>query len=190
MVQRFNKKAMEVIQPKDKVELERNGVKYFYEKAALQSVHPPEAHFGFTYWSLMIPPFKPERMLMLGCGQHTIPRLIRKIWGEDVLETCNEHEDAFEFVKKQKGILFDYIIIDLFDGGYPAKGILNDSFVEDIATISSGLVAINSSKLIFHATNYRHKFDLLVEKKLKNNVVTFMALKGSEHQSSSALPPF
>ena len=61
---------------------------YHIEKGVIQSVEPPESHFGFSYWSLMIPPVKPENALMLGCGNHTVPKLIEKIWGKFDL-TCD-----------------------------------------------------------------------------------------------------
>ena len=161
--------------------------RYYIEKGVIQAVDPPESHFGFSYWSLMIPPICPNSVLMLGCGEHTIPKLIERIWGLFDL-TCNEEEDAFEFVKTLKGRTFDYIIIDLFDGSQPIDRIASDNFVQDIAELSNGLVAVNSNTTLYIDRAYRHHFEKVLEKRLNNNVVTFMKRNGVERQYFAVKP--
>ena len=98
--------------------IEHRGVKYYLDKGVVQSIDPPESHFGFTYWALMIPPFKPKKILMLGCGDHTIIKLIEKIY-DFVENTCNcMGKDAFLLVDnsvKYKGE-WDYVWKSLVTG--------------------------------------------------------------------------
>lgn len=169
---------------------EHSGVQYYIEDGAVQSVVPETAHFGFSYWALMIPPFKPEDMLQLGCGAHTISKLINKVWGDTDL-TCDEGRDAFQFAKELRGDsrIFDYIIVDVYNGGTPHPNVFEDDFVDDIAALSRGLVAINASE-----TNagkwqrYLRSFDNVLEKRLNNNKVTFLSRKGFMRQYFAILP--
>ena len=49
---------------------------------AIYSMSPPETLFGFTVWSHMIPPVKPEHTCILGYGKGQAAELMRKIWGQ------------------------------------------------------------------------------------------------------------
>lgn len=102
-------------------------------KGAVFAVDPPETLFGATYFSHMIPCFKPETMLILGYGHGVVAKLTRKIWGEKIKITgvdTNpgtykhiEHRivvgDAYDYVKHCTDSMFktryDYICIDLYD---------------------------------------------------------------------------
>ena len=163
---------------------------YYIEKGVIQAVDPPESHFGFSYWALMIPPVEPHRVLMLGCGKHTIPRLMRRIWGGWWSLICNETDDAFEFVArlaKVGGQKFDYIIIDLFEGPNVPPEIYSKDFLQNIASLSEGLIAINSDGSMDGAP-YQEWFDKVLEKKLNNNVVTFLARHGYQKQYFASRP--
>lgn len=161
---------------------EHKGVKYFHEKGVVQSVDPPEAHFGFTYWSLMIPPFKPNSVLMLGAGEETIPKLIKKIYGEKVsVNSIGKYEpydpiDAFDFVNYMSGTVapYDYVIIDIFDGDKVPPEVKSETFVKNLATITRHMLAINDNTFHFSETPYQNYFNFALQKKLNNNIVTFL----------------
>ena len=122
----------------------------------VQSVWPCE--YGFSgYWSLMVPPFKPESVLILGYGWGTTAALIKKIWGKEVhiigVDTTLEpkrfdpnsmiQEDAKRFVKKNRGKV-DVVLIDLFEGMYPSEFLMDDKFVRDVKRITKKLLILNS----------------------------------------------
>ena len=56
-------------------------VELFKQDKVIQSMIPAETLFGFTYWSHMIPPYKPKNILILGYGKGQVVDLIEKIWG-------------------------------------------------------------------------------------------------------------
>ena len=157
------------------------GVTYRVEKDVVQAVIPAESHFGFSYWALMIPPVKPKDILMLGCGTHTIPILIDRVWGQGRGLTCSEDKDAFDFVKTLKGQTFDYIIVDLFEGPHVPPAIYSKDFLQDLSELSTGLVAINSDGSM-DGSPYQTWFGKVLEKKLNNNVVTFLERHGYQKQ--------
>jgi len=168
--------------------IQHNHVIYHFEDGALQFVDPPMAHFGFTYWSLMIPPIKPNKVLQLGCGGHTIPHLIEKIWGKIDL-TCNEDKDAFQFALdlRKGGKMFDYIIVDVYQGATPHPNILKNDFLHDLHEISSGLIAINAQNFEQGAP-YQPYFDIVLMKRLNYNVVTFLKHKDDTRQYFAIFP--
>jgi len=174
-------------------EITENQITHYLNRGALQSVDPPEAYFGFAYWVLTIPPFKPTSMLMLGCGGHTIPRLIRKIYGK-VMITCVDNDsksenssmnlsmhykqDAFDFVKECAS-LFDFIVIDLFDGHKTIRAIYEESFIRNLARISTGMIAVNTMGFEGYA-EYQDYFTFVTAKVLKDNEVVFFKAKSDE----------
>jgi len=170
--------------------LQHEGVSYVVEGGAVQSVYPPESHFGFTYWSLMIPPVKPKDILMLGCGAHTVPDLIDKVWGHGRSLTCDDGRDAFGFAHalREVGSTFDYIIVDVYQGATPHPGIFKDDFLHDLYAISTGLIAVNSATFEQEAP-YQPYFEVVLAKALNNNVVTFLRRRGSPERQYFALKP-
>lgn len=134
------------------------GETIYQNGGAMTSVYPAESFFGYTYWSLMIPPFKPKNMLVLGYGQGTVVALTEKIWGNN-LEVTNvdilQPDDlrvknflqmtAYDFVMQhaQNYDPFDYIVIDLYNGTEMSPTIYNPEFIEKIAQICSGRISIN-----------------------------------------------
>ena len=129
-----------------------------------QSAYPPPVQGG--YWKLMMPDRKPERVLALGVGGGTIPRMLLskypdvKIVGveisEAIVNAAIEHlklgelnmdlivADAFEYVYQDIG-KFDFIIVDLFDGfNFPLK-CLSPKFINRLQELldEKGMIYIN-----------------------------------------------
>ena len=125
----------------------------------VHGVKPAESWAGYLYWLLQVPPFKPNRMLMLGYGLGTVAELTRKIWGNDVaclgidvevLETYPQdtvvREDAFYWIKDGKAFdKFDYIVVDLFKGRNVEPRVFTDEFLGNLKSNLSpeGLVSIH-----------------------------------------------
>lgn len=149
-------------------EAEKSGIKYLYYKNTVQSVSPAESMFGYTVWSHMIPPFKPEHTLILGYGGGTVAELMRKIWGQSKItgvdiearkDRYNEYKmkimDAKEFLwdatkdKFYNGIplfsqtKYDYVCIDLWDGDKVCDFIFDTEFVVRLKEIATDLVCLN-----------------------------------------------
>ena len=122
----------------------------FYRiNGVIQSVNPPEIAFGYSYWSYMIPPFKPESVLILGAGQGTIESLIKKIWGEDISITSVDIKapatiiiDAREYTRICKD-KYDYVVVDIGIGADIPDFVFSEEFVKDLAKITGKLLAIN-----------------------------------------------
>ena len=129
----------------------------------VQSVWPCE--YGFSgYWSLMVPPFKPQDVLILGYGWGTVAALIRKNWGPLVeiigVDTATDkpkfepdlmiNQDAREYVEQtagsndigQNGV--DVVIIDLFNGMKHPDYFKDEDFVKGVRELTKHLLIINS----------------------------------------------
>ena len=143
------------------------------EKGAIQSVEPPESYFGLSYWSHMVPPYKPETVLMLGCGGHTIPKLINIIWGTDWEFTCNEKHDAKQFLsdRREDGHRFDYVIVDLFDGANMSDVVCDQEFIGKLRRVAEKLVAVNVPP---------HKINDVKDAYTKRNLFGLLAIRGTE----------
>ena len=149
---------------------EKAGAQYMYNKGALQSVKPAETMFGYSFWSHLIPPFKPEHSLLLGYGTGSSADLMRKIWGtckitgvdiearnDRYVEYRMKIMDAYDFVKDCtkdtffKGKIpllgekarFDYISIDLWDGDTVPAFVFDVEFVVRLREIATGLISMN-----------------------------------------------
>lgn len=172
------------------------GEKLFIEDHFIQSIKPPETLFGYTYWSYMIPPEKPRNMLILGYGEGTIDKLTRKVWGNDInvygvdkrksdveplikmsdeedyplVEVC---DDARNFLKICN-IVFDYIVIDLYNGDDICDFVFESSFVNKISDICSKRVSINLfNKYIGCEKVYEDFFRKEFTKDILNNKIIF-----------------
>ena len=122
----------------------------------VQSVWPCE--YGFSgYWSLMVPPFKPQDVLILGYGWGTVAALIRKNWGPLVeiigVDTTQDrpkfepdlmiNQDAREYVEQTGGSV-DVVIIDLFVGMKNPDFLNTEEFVKGVRELTKHLLIINS----------------------------------------------
>lgn len=105
---------------------------------AVQSVGPVDCLAWGGYWASMVPPFKPERMLVLGLGGATVPRLLVHRWGEGTSIVGVERDPGVLRVARDAGWLdipgltvvegdafgylretperFDCIGVDLYEG--------------------------------------------------------------------------
>lgn len=165
------------------IEFVQNGITHYIEDGLLQSVDPPESYFGFTYWSFMIPPFKPESILMLGCGKHTVIKLIEKVYGKDFELECSGDEDAFKFVKKlaKKKKQYDYVIVDFWEGGKVYDEVLSGTdFIKSLDKLSKGLIVLNVNTGLFklYETQYGNYFEILLTKQLTGNDIVFLKKLG------------
>ena len=127
-----------------------------------QSMHPPQMLFGYTYHAMMIPPFPPKNMLILGYGWGTIAHLTHRIWNYginmDAVDIAPQEAesilldeenvvsllimDAERFVQGCKRI-YDYVVIDLYNHDRIPKFVFSDSFIEGIRKITGRCLAIN-----------------------------------------------
>lgn len=124
---------------------------------AYQSFANPMALFGYTAFSMLVPPFYPKNMLILGYGGGNIAALTKRIWGDgvkidgveknDQIVNMNYDDnvliyDAEQFVRScQKQ--YDYVCIDLYDGKVIPDFVFSDEFVLNIKRISKKLLGIN-----------------------------------------------
>lgn len=142
---------------------DQNPPRYVYDMKGIASLSPSEHLFGYTYFSHMIPPYKPESTLILGYGQGTCSELMRKVWGQ--MKVCGVDEvksdwgyvedkmvvgDAYKFVKECSNSFlkrrFDYILIDLFKGGKVPEFVFSPDFsvmLKEILKTNLSLISIN-----------------------------------------------
>ena len=133
---------------------------------AVQSVAPEDGHRGSGYWAAMIPNVRPRRALVLGLGAGTVVHLLTRRFGpvpivavdddpevidvaraEFDLDLANlqvEICDAFEFVAATDE-RFDLILVDLYHGPRPARGMLSRAFLAGLRRIllPRGQIVIN-----------------------------------------------
>ena len=148
-------------------ETEKVKAKYLYgPDNALYSVDPCETMFGYTYFSNLIPPFKPHHTLILGYGAGTVANLMRKIWGDckitgvdietsnhKVIEYRQKVMDAKKFLWDAttpafKDYIFvkdkyDYVCIDLWNGLEVCPFVFDVEFAVRLREIATGLVSMN-----------------------------------------------
>lgn len=116
--------------------------------------------FGYTAHALMIPPFAPRNVLMLGYGLGNVHRLIEAIWGPmnmtgvdiyrpdaDLSDVTFIQQTASRFVHEYKGNPFDMVVLDLFVGKRIPEFVFYDSFASEVRALTGKLLTIN---LTFH----------------------------------------
>jgi hypothetical protein len=127
---------------------------------AIYSIDPPETLYGYTYFSHLIPPMKPETVLILGYAKGTVSKLIKKIWGDDIKVTgvdVLDYGDNFSdrvikmdardyvydcsagMIKKR----FDYVVVDLWEGYEVPDFIFTDQFAKSLKEITKKFLAFN-----------------------------------------------
>lgn len=135
--------------------------KAFMIDDCIQSYSPFNTGFGFTYHSHMIPPFKPEGVLMLGYGRGQIADLTRMVWGNDVKFTAVDKieidparieynkiiDDAFEYIIEQTDGNFygkyDYVCVDLWEGNDICEEVFSDDFAVALKKKTRYLLCMN-----------------------------------------------
>lgn len=128
--------------------------RYRSPDGALYSVYPPTSFLTFAPWIYMVPPFKPQNVLMLGYGGGTTAGLIRLLYGEveitgvDLGFVDNRYgvhqiqADAQGWV--HHGGYYDCTIVDVFDGQGAAGFIDNYDFVTQIARITRRCLIVHA----------------------------------------------
>ena len=153
------------------------------KNGALQSINSPETDFGFTYWSYMIPYFKPKTMLVLGSGWRTIEKLTKKIWGSDIEIFNVDNEDygqlavmdAFKAIDICE-ITFDFVVVDLFNGPEVPEQLWNKEVWAKLRKMTTRALAINiwskdMEKLLLSSNDY---FNEELVKVLNENRIVFL----------------
>jgi len=184
--------------------VDKKGIRHYVSSDIIHSVEPCTAYFGLGYWSYMIPPFKPETVLILGYGAGTIAGLIRKVYGEDVEITGVDMEkygdgdahashliiqDVFEYFRTVKeGKTFDYVVVDVFDGKDfkhgSAQGMFEEEALDILKHLTGKMIAFNMEDNTDPTVTIYAFFDFYVEKLVADNRVLFFIPKGEEKMFS------
>jgi spermidine synthase len=157
------------------------------------------------YWGLMIPPERPRRALLLGLGGGTVAALLARVYPGceivgverevSVLATARAElgldeipglrvveADAFAWVgehaRSEPGT-FDYIALDLYEGGRLVAGTLGTLFLREIATVLAphGTLAVNlttTMRLPEQTLRLERIFALTETRRLWGNVVLLL----------------
>ncbi|HEY7023010.1 MAG TPA: hypothetical protein VH349_17970 [Ktedonobacterales bacterium] len=157
------------------------------------------------YWGLMIPPERPRRALLLGLGGGTVAALLAKVYPgceivgiereASVLATARAElgldeipglriveADAFVWVgehpRSEQGT-YDYIALDLYEGGRLVAGTLGTLFLREIAALlaSHGTLAVNlttTMRLPEQIQRLERIFALVETRRLWGNVVLLL----------------
>ena len=161
-------------------------IKRFEINSSLQSIDPPETAFGYSYWSYMIPPFKPESVLILGAGGGTIEKLIKNVWGDDFpirSVDVKAHAifimDVREYVRISDKI-HDYVVVDISNGAEIPDWLFSEEFVKDLARITKKLLSINVLGKARDMSFYDNYFDFDLEKVILDNKIYFYKAKDNK----------
>lgn len=159
------------------------------------SISPCEVGFGYLYHGHMIPPFKPESMLILGYGMGTLAELVRKVHGyvkitgvdkavaeRTILEEKMITGDALEFVKECSNAFikrrYDVVAIDLFENGEVPNFVFTAEFASMLTYVTKRLLCINVRSDDFHKLknlrDYGFKFHRHVQ--VFDNIVSWWGI--------------
>lgn len=174
---------------------------------AIQSFRHPLEVFGYTAHALMVPPYAPRTVLMLGYGLGNVHRLIEIVWGQvnmtgvdlalpdcDLSDVTFVQQSASRFVHEYKGEPFDFVVVDLFNGRRIPEFVFHDSFASEVKGLTGKLLAIN---LTFHDwkvfKNFGKYFDVDCVKTVNcgrdlsdEDRVMFMIPKGADNGEEEA----
>jgi spermidine synthase len=157
------------------------------------------------YWGLMIPPERPARALLLGLGGGTVAALLARVYPgceivgiereASVLATARAElgldeipglrvveADAFvwvsEHARSEPGT-YDYIALDLYEGGRLVAGTLGTLFLREVATLLAphGALAVNlttTMRLPEQIQRLERVFALTETRRLWGNVVLLL----------------
>jgi spermidine synthase len=185
--------------------LEVNGV---VQSVTVGELGPDDA----GYWGLMVPPERPARALLLGLGGGTVAALLARVYpgceivgiereagvlatarvemGLDEIPGLRAVEaDAFvwvgEHARSEPGI-YDYVALDLYEGGRLVAGTLGTLFLREIATLLAphGALAVNlttTMRLPDQIQRLERVFALTETRRLWGNVVLLL-----RHRDESA----
>lgn len=179
-----------------------NSKLYFQPDGTLYGMNPAESMFGYTYHSHMIPPFKPESVLILGYGYGTVANLMRKIWGSDLkvtgvdigqqagdyIEYKQVRMDARDFVKDcSTGLFkkkFDYIVVDLFGAQGVPDFVFSVEFAVRLRSICKKLISINTEADEFKRLKPYHEYGFTFDRhvQIEDNIVSFWSVIQDEEK--------
>ncbi len=168
------------------------------------------------YWGLMIPPASPARALLLGLGGGTVAALLARVYPgcaivgiereASVLATARAElgldeipglrvveADAFAWVGEHalsEPGTFDYIALDLYEGGRLVAGSLGTLFLREIATLLApdGTLAVNlttTMRLPEQIQRLEGVFALVERRQLWGNVVLLLRQRDESASSPS-----
>jgi spermidine synthase len=157
------------------------------------------------YWGLMVPPERPARALLLGLGAGTVAALLAKAYpgceivgiereaavlataraelGLDEIPGLRVVEaDAFAWVgehARSEPDAYDYIALDLYEGGRLVAGTLGTLFLREIAALlaPNGILAVNlttTMRLPEQIQRLERVFTLVERRQLGGNVVLLL----------------
>jgi spermidine synthase len=127
---------------------------------AIQSVGPADVGAWGSYWSAMVPPFRPQRTLILGIGGASLAHLLVRRWGAggtivgvdddvEVIRVATEagwldvpglevrSAGAEEFVRRCRQ-RFDYVAVDLYRGPDAPPFSRSPRFLRRVARLLDG----------------------------------------------------
>ena len=188
-------------------EAEKVGTRYKYAGNVIQGMKPAESMFGYTYFAHMVPPFKPEHALILGYGVGTVADLMRRVWGSQVKITGVDCEaQNYDFVEHRMKVMgakeyvwdvtkdsffrgkiplfpkerFDYVCVDLWDGGVVPDFVFEVEFVVRLREIATKLMCMNVGdgdvKMTRAYYDYGFRFDRVVP--IEGNRVMWWSVVG------------
>lgn len=144
------------------------------------SISPETDLFGLTYHAYMIPPFKPSRALGLGACGFTVDRLIQTVWGNVNVYPIDSRlgKNAEQFLNESDR-KFDYIYVDLWDGGVPNDIVFDKKFVEDLRKCCDFMVSVNTAKSNSEKfmVYYDNGFDYVRHVEIGDNIVIWWVVK-------------
>jgi spermidine synthase len=168
------------------------------------------------YWGLMVPPERPERALLLGLGGGTVAALLARVYpgcaivgvereaatlavarlemGLDEIPGLRVVEaDAFTWVAEHARFepeAYDYVALDLYEGGRLAPGTLSTRFLREIGALLApeGTVAVNlttTMRLPEQIERLERVFALAERRQLWGNVVLLLRHQAQGAQASA-----
>ena len=123
---------------------------------AVQSVAPEDGHRGSGYWAAMIPDVRPRRALILGLAAGTVVHLLTRRFGPVPIVAVDDDPELVEIARSEFSLdlanlevtigdafayvqtsteRFDLILIDLYHGHQPARGLVSRPFLAGLRRI-------------------------------------------------------
>lgn len=174
-----------------------------YDDGVLQSMYPGNVAEQHGYWAHLVPWYRPKNVLMLGYGAGTAAACIRRTWGDGVqilgvdtqvppfkTQDTVVHEDAAlalftRDIRFFAEVLYDYIVIDLYDGDCLALCVTERAFVMHLHDIASDLVVVNVIGGWKGEDPYAKVFDLIVTKIVAGGVGNYIYCYRKHERSST-----
>jgi spermidine synthase len=145
---------------------EDDGRRALIVDGAVQSVAADDGHRGSGYWAAMIPNVRPRRALVLGLGAGTVAHLLTRRFGPVPIVAVDDDAELVEVARAEFGLdlenldviigdaftyveqasdRFDLILVDLYHGHQPARGLVSRPFLDALHRIllPRGRVAFN-----------------------------------------------